>query len=88
MTSNHDTKPPQPDIVAASEPSDHRRDAQRRPALRLGGLWVQKGRDGTQWLEGNFGPTLRITIRANRNKGRGTNDPDFVMLLNQRSNRK
>lgn len=49
--------------------------------IRIGGLWINKSKDGNQYLSGNLGATVKVLIFKNKNKRPDSNDPDYTAFL-------
>lgn len=49
--------------------------------IKLGGLWQNKSKDGTDYLSGRLSPTVKILIFKNNYKQPGDNSPTHIMYL-------
>ena len=49
--------------------------------IKLGGLWQNKSKDGTDYLSGKLSPTVKILIFKNNYKQPGDNSPTHIMYL-------
>lgn len=49
--------------------------------LKLSGLWINKSKDGNQYLSGKFGVGINLLIFKNKNKRPDSNDPDYNVFL-------
>ncbi len=49
--------------------------------IKLGGLWQNKSKDGTDYLSGKLSPTVKILIFKNNYKQAGDNQPTHIMYL-------
>jgi hypothetical protein len=55
------------------------KEQEKGQLIRLGGLWLNQGRNGQKYMAGSFGQA-RILVLKNDRK-RGDSDPDYVMML-------
>ena len=48
---------------------------------RLGGLWVNKDKNGNDYFSGDFSPFTKILIYKNTYKQDGSSEPDYTLNI-------
>ena len=49
--------------------------------IKITGLWLSRGEDGREFLEGSLSPSVNILVFKNGSEGQGGNQPSHVMYL-------